>query len=251
MPRFNGNLGAKSKSSGGSKVKANVKANSKSNVKSNIKPKTKTPSKVKPLKDEVKKVYPPKSTEPSTGRIIFDLNNEIKASAENGQIVEALNLLNDMVARGYRPHPTCYSKIIIACKKVCDGERAFQTLELMVDRDRINPSFFDMRRVISTCGKAKLWERAVETFESMEIPDTTSFNTVILACERSQQWNKIIDIYNTMADKDVSPDEVTYSMVLKACEKGDKAEKNRLLHKLQLELVKSQIGAKLKDNESS
>lgn len=223
-----------------------MKANSKSNVKSNIKTKSNTiPSpKVESTDDEesIAKVYIPRSTEPSSGRIIFGLSNEVIALAEKGQISEALSHLNDMVAKSYPPHPRCYSKILIACKKVSDGVSAFETLELMVDRDRINPSCYDMRRVISTCGAAVMWERAVEAFEAMEMPDVVDFNAVILACEKSRQWNKVIDIYDTMKAKNVEPEEVTYSMVLNACAKGvDKTEKASEVSTLLRELEKSNM----------
>jgi len=79
---------------------------------------------------------------------------------------------------------------------------------------------FLMNCAINGAEKSGQWKKAVEWYDSFESrglqPNTATFRMVISACENANEYGKVIELYSTMQSKGVEPDEDTNQAIKRA-----------------------------------
>eukprot|EP00438_Fugacium_kawagutii_P027259 Skav214352 [mRNA] locus=scaffold86:468931:470052:+ [translate_table: standard] len=77
---------------------------------------------------------------------------------------------------------------------------------------------------ISACEKGDQWEQALSLFEVLKesriCPTVISYSATISACEKSGQWQQALNLFHQMPHANVVPDVHSYSATISACEKG-------------------------------
>eukprot|EP00933_Yihiella_yeosuensis_P049555 TRINITY_DN4658_c2_g1_i1.p1 TRINITY_DN4658_c2_g1~~TRINITY_DN4658_c2_g1_i1.p1 ORF type:complete len:1023 (-),score=170.74 TRINITY_DN4658_c2_g1_i1:206-3274(-) len=75
--------------------------------------------------------------------------------------------------------------------------------------------------VISACGSAGQWERALSLLDEMDSPlspDVVSYNSAITACDRGEQWQRALWLlFAEMPARSIAPNEVSFSAAVSAC----------------------------------
>ena len=147
----------------------------------------------------------------------------IDTHAKVGQYESAISLLNDMEDKyGVEPTVKCFSAAISACEKAAKWEEAVKLLRAMAERG-VEPNVISYNSVISACGKAAKCGEALKFLDEMEeigiSPNVISYNSAISACEKGRQPDIALSLLAQMK-KDVRPNVRSYSAAISACEKG-------------------------------
>ena len=56
-----------------------------------------------------------------------------------------------------------------------------------------------------------------------------SYNATISACARSAQWQRVMNLFQSMHEAEVLPDSITSNAVISSCEKGGQWNLRKLL----------------------
>ncbi len=59
-----------------------------------------------------------------------------------------------------------------------------------------------------------------EMAHQLQTPDMVSWSTAICACEKGNQWEGALGLLQEMAQQLLTPDVVSWSAAISACEKG-------------------------------
>ncbi|CAJ1363337.1 unnamed protein product, partial [Effrenium voratum] len=71
--------------------------------------------------------------------------------------------------------------------------------------------------IISACEKGGQWQKALQLFQSMATPDACSYSAAISSCEESRHWQKALDLFGAMMQlARIQPDLVSYICLLDA-----------------------------------
>ena len=66
-------------------------------------------------------------------------------------------------------------------------------------------------------------QAAIAVFQEMlqrkQVPDVTSNNALISACEKGEQWQAAIAVFHEMLQRKQAPRVISYSALISACEK--------------------------------
>ena len=83
--------------------------------------------------------------------------------------------------------------------------------------------------LLQVCARQKAWRKAIETFDTMKelgiAANTYTFSALISALGSSGQWEKALEYFreqqkSAQDDPLCSPNTVSYSAALSACERG-------------------------------
>lgn len=116
-----------------------------------------------------------------------------------------------------------FNKRIRKLSRAKQWEQVLETWSQM-QVDSIPRDIVTYNTVISACGKSGDWQKAVELFESMEseggiAPSTISFNAALGACSTGEQWERVMALHEDMLRRGVPCDPITYGTLSVACEK--------------------------------
>jgi pentatricopeptide repeat domain-containing protein 1 len=161
--------------------------------------------------------------------------------ARDGQ--RAIELLRSMEKTyGVRPNEVVYSAAISACarSKPPQTKHALQLLKEAVEERKLAMSAVGFNACISACAQASDWENAISLLSRMEEasqnrtnddgeslstnakflvpePDAVTYGTVLAACERGQQWRMVLKFAQSMQDRGLTLDGLSFTSCLHAC----------------------------------
>jgi pentatricopeptide repeat domain-containing protein 1 len=99
-----------------------------------------------------------------------------------------------------------------------------------MSRNGAEPNIFHYTCVISSCEKARQWEKALALLQEVKKrkgiePDEYTYSAAISACEKGGQWEQALALLEEVKERQgIEPNEYTYSAVISACEKGGQWE---------------------------
>ena len=74
----------------------------------------------------------------------------------------------------------------------------------------------------------KQWKEALRLLQQMTsralTPDEISYTAAISACEKSKQWEEALRMLQQMTCRALTPNEISYNAAISACEKGKQWE---------------------------
>eukprot|EP01025_Chloroclados_australasicus_P041357 TRINITY_DN4377_c0_g1_i3.p1 TRINITY_DN4377_c0_g1~~TRINITY_DN4377_c0_g1_i3.p1 ORF type:complete len:1262 (-),score=185.28 TRINITY_DN4377_c0_g1_i3:1965-5750(-) len=152
---------------------------------------------------------------------IVSYNTVMKACSNAGQLETALQVYHVMKQRGLEPSVATYGTLITAASEV----QAYDTV--MMIWDALNRSGLDYN---TTCVNALIhaleqqdrWEEAWAHFRSMldsnsKVPaNTLTFNTMMQACVRRGEAQRVKQLMDTMFQMNIQPTIQSYNILLKA-----------------------------------
>jgi len=152
----------------------------------------------------------------------------------------ALELLEEMQARGVAPDVISFNAAMSACEKEGRWREALQLLARMQQQgtaddatgsaasDPLRPDSFSYCTAISACGRGGEPLRALELLEELiELPrearceaNEFCFNAAIAACARAGMADEALDLLSRMKLLGVQPARLAYNSAISACEKA-------------------------------
>ena len=81
--------------------------------------------------------------------------------------------------------------------------------------------------IITTLGRCRAVEHALEIFAKVPSPDAITYNAAISACEKAADPKRAVELLREMHKNGLKPDVITYNAAISACEKA--ADPNRAI----------------------
>jgi len=167
---------------------------------------------------------------PAGGRPMLTItvfNSAISACEKAHRPADALRLLDLALESGLQPDVITYSTLMVACAKAGNATRTLELFGEVLRRD-IHPKFDHVTMDLILCNFAKGGhaEEALELLRLMKLNGMpivdVAYNAVIAACCRAERHQALLEVYEEMRSAGLQPDEIGYSMVLKAYEHVDR-----------------------------
>lgn len=144
-------------------------------------------------------------------------SSAISACEKNGQWQQALQILQQMKRMRRVPNVISYSSAISACEKGGQWLQALQLFHVMsaakLEVDRIC-----FNSLIAACESQ--WSLALELFTMLGQPNLISYNGAMGACQSCGEWFQTLQLFQELRKSDLSPDVISFEIVLRACEDG-------------------------------
>ncbi|KAJ9455436.1 Pentatricopeptide repeat-containing protein [Diplonema papillatum] len=152
-------------------------------------------------------------------------NTLVSLSSKCGQRDYAFRVFEEMVEYGIEPDRACFSALLSA-----DAKRSFVIVKRMQKEGRVVPETVLLRMYCD----AEDTENAFELWKTMQTmrrpPAVDDYNGMLLLCERRNDYDKAISIFNDMEERTVAPNFLTYNTVMNMMAIRGDTEK---LHKVQ------------------
>lgn len=140
---------------------------------------------------------------------------------------EALSLLEDMQAGGYRPDDIVVNHLLEGCCHVSNIELGEKLFKSMVTSGKTKPSIYTIATMVKLYGKTGRCEEAIALVESMEdryklAPSVVIYTCLMSGCVRNKKYDRAIDVFRQMKSNGLTPDKMTYTTVVDASRQGSK-----------------------------
>lgn len=143
----------------------------------------------------------------------------IQVYGEAGKLGDAVNILRKMELLKMAPNEYHLSALIQACRKVGQWEMALGLYERL-PMYGIKENHVISNCMLSTLIEASQYSVAYEIFDRMKmlgIHSVFSYSILMSAFEREGKWEKAIEVYEGMGRDNIQPNTVIFNSVLKAC----------------------------------
>jgi pentatricopeptide repeat domain-containing protein 1 len=159
---------------------------------------------------------------------VYTFGALMSACARAGQVDAALKLLHQMTdTYGVTPNAVVYNAAISACARATTPQpnTAWKLLDRAVAA-RIPLTVVGYNAALSAAARAGDYQAALQLFDTMldpsqktaPAPDQVTYGTVLAACEKSQQWRRVLEYADQMQDAGYRLDGLAATSALKACQ---------------------------------
>ena len=141
----------------------------------------------------------------------------IAGYTEHGLANEGLKCFKKMQEEGFHPDAVTYMCILKICGilgylQVGEDIDAHVRQKGLLQRDIIL-----CNTLIDMYAKCGALEKSREVFEQLIVRDVVSWNTLIIGYAQHERIEETLECFKQMQDDGITPDEVTYICILKAC----------------------------------
>ncbi|CAL0308300.1 unnamed protein product [Lupinus luteus] len=143
-------------------------------------------------------------------------NAMISGYAKNGHAEEAVQLFRDMISRNVRPDSVSVRSMVLACAQVGSLELA-QWMDDYVRKSKYGGDIFVNTALIDMYAKCGSVESARSVFDRTSDKDVVLWSAMIMGYGLHGQGWEAINLYNTMKQAGVCPNDVTFIGLLSAC----------------------------------
>ncbi|KAI5083561.1 hypothetical protein GOP47_0003304 [Adiantum capillus-veneris] len=163
-------------------------------------------------------------------RDVVSWNALITGYAQYGQCELAFNVFARMKLEGVSPNKVTFLSILKACGSIraaAKGERVYDEiarLGLLENDDVLGTALVDM---YAKCGALI---KAQEVLETQSADTVFSWNALISGYVQLGQAEQALGCFDSMQQKGLSPDSVTFLCILKACANLGAADKGEQIH---------------------
>ena len=155
-------------------------------------------------------------------------NALIAGYAEWGKFLEALKCFESMQNEGVSPDAVTFICTLKVCGTTGSVEKGKQIHENIANRGLLNKDIGNA--LVDMYAKCGLLEKAQQVLWEFPVVDVVSCNSVILGYVQQGQDEKAMKCYAWMRTMGLSPDSVTFTWLLKACESIGAIEKGKEIH---------------------
>jgi len=144
----------------------------------------------------------------------------VKACVNSGQMERAENLIEDMREMEIPPDRFCYNLILGGLAKQLRWKEAFGVLELMEDKDKVQPDLFSYSHVITACVRAKKIKAAERAMARMNdagiMPNVRVYSTMMSGYGDSGKFYEAQKLMSDMQQRRIKPNEYTFASLTEA-----------------------------------
>lgn len=159
---------------------------------------------------------------------VYTFGALLAACARAGDADQAINTLRTMQqTHGVTANAVVYHSAISACARA-SPPRVQTALDLLRQArdERVTLTVVGYNAAVAAAARSADPTTALELLEEMEgstgndVPssDAVTYGTVLSACERSEQWNLVLQVARRMQDRGFVLDGIAYTSVLHACQ---------------------------------
>ncbi|XP_051135246.1 pentatricopeptide repeat-containing protein At1g25360 [Andrographis paniculata] len=150
----------------------------------------------------------------------------ISGLAQSGSGEEALKLFNKMKSCGLEPCDYAYSGAITACAVLAALEQGRQ-LHAQLIQLGFDSSLSAGNALITMYGRCGVLDAAHTIFLTMPYLDSVSWNAMIAALGQHGHGARALELFETMLEEDILPDQISFLSVLSACSHAGLVEKGK------------------------
>ncbi|KAM7514110.1 hypothetical protein LguiA_003693 [Lonicera macranthoides] len=193
-----------------------------------------------PSKHESLAEFSPKHYKPSVN---FS-NNHLKLSSKPNSIItdthlnhlcykhrlnEAIVVLDSIAQYGFKVKPNTFARLIQTCidmKSINLGREFHKRIDL------VNVTPFIEAKLVSMYAKCGSLEDARKVFDEIRERNLFTWSAMVGACSRDERWREVVDLFFSMMEDGVVPDNFLFPKILKACGNCGDVEACKLIHSM-------------------
>lgn len=156
---------------------------------------------------------------------VYTFGALMSACARAGDVDRALRLLSKMKTDyNVAPNGVVYNSAISAAARAAQPDKAMQLLQ-QARQDGVKLTVVGYNAAVSAAaaqGNVDLADTLLTQMTSgdpdVPVADAVTYGTVLAACERAQDWERLLDYANRMKDAGLAPDGIALTSILHACQ---------------------------------
>ena len=156
---------------------------------------------------------------------VYSYGMIMNAVARAANVTLALQLLDELERpnNSIEANEVVYQSAISAAANAVEPQIALQLLQ-RAQQKGIPLTVVGYNAVITAASKASDWELAVRLLQDMEklselpAPDSITYGTVMAACEKCREWERVLEYAYFMESHDIPLDGMAYTSALHACQ---------------------------------
>ncbi|XP_042419355.1 pentatricopeptide repeat-containing protein MRL1, chloroplastic-like isoform X3 [Zingiber officinale] len=151
----------------------------------------------------------------------------VRSCSQIGDLEFGLGIYDDMKRNGVRPDEMFLSTLIDVAGHAGKVDAAFKILQ-DAKADGIKVGTMSYSSLMGACCNAKNWNKALELYEEIKtlrlLPTVSLLNALITSLCDADQLLKCVEVLDKIKKMGVQPNEITYSVLIVACERNGEAE---------------------------
>jgi pentatricopeptide repeat protein len=165
-----------------------------------------------------------------SARNVATWNIMIAGYAQHKQGYEALDCFSQMHREGISPDEITFCCILKASASIGDLGTGKEIHELIVDRGLLEKNNVLANALMDMYARCDEISRAQEVFDDLPGRDLVSWNVLITGYVQAGHGREALDCLSRMQSEGFSPNEVTFTCILKACGIVGSASKGKQIH---------------------
>jgi pentatricopeptide repeat protein len=157
-------------------------------------------------------------------------NALISGHARQEHGTEILQFFSQMQREGLSPDVVTFICILKACGIVRDGDKGNQIHNEIINAQILEKSVSLGSALVDMYAKCSMLEKAYKVLEELPVRDTVLWNTLIAGYALHERGHEALNCYVHMQRESLSPDEITFASLLKACGRIGAIDKGRQIH---------------------
>ena len=157
-------------------------------------------------------------------------NALISGYAQAGLGHEALDCLETMQREGISPDVVTYICILKACGSIGAIANGKKLHAEILQKSMVENSVMLGNGLVDMYAKCGLLDNAQNVLEELPVRNVISWSALIAGYAQAGQGNEAIDCFDRMRWEGISPNEVTFVCILKACGNVGAIEKGKQIH---------------------
>eukprot|EP00257_Ricinus_communis_P026943 XP_025014357.1 pentatricopeptide repeat-containing protein At4g28010-like [Ricinus communis] len=159
---------------------------------------------------------------------VYVMNSMLKGLCSNGEVYEAMNLLNELKMTHVMPDDVTFTIII---KGLCKAKQFEDAMKLLIEMEEMNcePDAFTYSILMDGLCKAGRVDVAIGLWEKMKRKgsevDVVVYGTLVNAYCKMGQWKEATAMFNAMMESGIRPDAYLYTCLISGLCKDGKTTK--------------------------
>ncbi|KAI5055332.1 hypothetical protein GOP47_0030477 [Adiantum capillus-veneris] len=150
--------------------------------------------------------------------------------SQNGQGEQALNCFKRMQGEGLTPSAVTFTCILNACGSLGDINLGAQIHDQVTKRGLLKTDVVLGNALVDMYAKCGALEKAKSVLEELPFRNVISWSALIAGYALHGQAEQALDCFQLMLNEGISPNDVTFSCILKACGTLGALDKGKQIH---------------------
>ena len=163
-------------------------------------------------------------------RDVISWSTLIAAYVQEGQGDEALNCFLRMQRDGFSPNDVTFILVLKACGSIKAIDQGIQIHDEIVRRGLLERSIVLGNTLVDMYAKCGLLTKAHEVLLELPVRDIVSWNALISGYVQHRRDHEALESFEKMQSDGLSPDEVTFTCILKSCGSTGAIDKGKQIH---------------------
>eukprot|EP00439_Symbiodinium_sp_Y106_P050536 s3675_g6.t1 len=153
---------------------------------------------------------------------VLTYNIMISACSDEGAWQFGLHFLSEIALQGLAADVVTFNSAISACEKLGHWQVALDLVTEMLSL-AVLPNGVTFSAAISATVQSSKWQESMYLYSRLvqtELPTVIACNSLLAALASSSQWQRSLKFLSNMPECDLQADTITYSEVLTACQRS-------------------------------